>query len=343
MGGLHVTALPSEATRHADAIVTGEGELSWPDVLADFESGQLRPVYSANGREFYLADAPMPRFDLLEPSGYNRLTVQTQRGCPWRCQFCASSVLLTRRFKVKPVARVIEEVRAVKRAWGEPFLEFADDNTFANKGHGRELMRAMAQEGMRWFTETDISVADDPELLRLMREAGCVQVLVGLESPTPGGVAGVELRRDWKRMRAASYRAAIERIQEHGITVNGCFVLGLDRDTPEAFDAIARFVEESGLFEVQITVLTPLPGSAAYAEMSAEGRSVYDGQWERYTLFDVTFQPTQMPVAALEEGLRELATRLYSTDSRHRRRRAFIRQARGGRRKTTGGHHAAHP
>ncbi len=336
MGGLHVTALPSEAAEHADAVVVGEGELSWPDVIADFESGRLRRVYAPNGREFDLAGAPLPRYDLLDASRYNRLTIQTQRGCPWRCRFCASSILLTDRYKVKPVRKVIEEVRAIKRTWAEPFLEFADDNTFVNKRHGRALMRAFAPEGMRWFTETDISVADDPELLRLMREAGCVQVLVGLESPTPENLAGVELRQDWKRQRAVCYRAAVERIQEQGISVNGCFVLGLDRDTPEVFDAIARFVEESGLFEVQITVLTPLPGSMAYAEMGAEGRLLYDGEWERYTLFDVTFQPKQMPVAALEQGLRELATRLYSTDARHRRRRAFMRQARSSRRSTKG-------
>ena len=111
---------------------------------------------------------------------YNRLTVQTQRGCPWRCQFCASSIMLTQRYKLKPIAKVIDEIHAIKKVWAEPFIEFADDNTFVNKRHSRELMRALAPERIRWFTETDVSVADDPELLKLIHDAGCAQVLICL-------------------------------------------------------------------------------------------------------------------------------------------------------------------
>lgn len=337
LGGLHATALPTEAALHADAVVVGEGELGWPAVLDDLEAGQLQPRYSPCGREFDLAESPMPRFDLLDPRRYNRLTVQTQRGCPWRCQFCASSIMLTQRYKLKPVSKVIDEIHAIKRVWAEPFIEFADDNTFVNKRHSRDLMRALAPERIRWFTETDISVADDRELLKLMHDAGCAQVLIGLESPTSDGVSGIELRHDWKKQRAATYREAIERIQSAGITVNGCFVLGLDTDGPDVFDAVAEFVEDSGLAEVQITVQTPLPGSALYDRLKDEGRLIHDGDWSRFTLFDVTFEPKGMTVAALEQGLRDLGARLYTPEARRKRIRSFMNQARRGRRASKAG------
>ncbi|HVQ23064.1 MAG TPA: cobalamin-dependent protein, partial [Candidatus Saccharimonadia bacterium] len=178
LGGLHVTAVPDEALEHADAVVVGEGEVSWPDVLADLALGRLRGLYAPNGREFDLADAPMPRYDLLDVERYNRLTVQTQRGCPWRCEFCAASIRLTPKYKVKPIAKVLAEIHEIRRHWPRPFIEFADDNTFVNRRHSKELMRALAGERIKWFTETDISVADDPELLSLMHQAGCAEVLI---------------------------------------------------------------------------------------------------------------------------------------------------------------------
>ena len=184
IGGHHATALPGEALRHCDAVVVGEAELTWPRVLKDFQNGCLGGIYSAGGREFDLANSPLPRFDLLNPDEFNRITVQTQRGCPWRCSFCASSIMMTKRYKLKPVENVIREIRAIKEIWPKPFIEFADDNSFVNRSHSKKLLRALADEGTKWFTETDVAVADDPELLDLMRQSGCVEVLIGFESPT---------------------------------------------------------------------------------------------------------------------------------------------------------------
>lgn len=323
LGGLHVTARPREASRHADAIVTGEGELGWPRLLADLAAGRLKPTYGTDGREFSLADAPMPRFDLLEIDRYNRITVQTQRGCPWRCEFCAASIRLTPLYKVKPIPKVIGEIHAIKKLWPSPFIEFADDNSFVHRRHSKQLLRAVAEEGIRWFTESDVSIADDSELLALMREAGCAEVLIGLESPTAAGIDGVELRRNWKRGRFERYLAAIERIQSHGIAVNGCFVLGLDGDGPDVFDAVADFVRESGQFDVQITVLTPFPGTPMYDRFMAEGRLLEPEAWERCTLFDVNFRPKNMSPEVLQRSLVELGRRLYTEDERVRRRSAF--------------------
>ena len=164
LGGLHATALPEEAARHADAVVVGEGESVWPQVLGDAQSGRLQPVYRSPG-DFDLAQAPLPAFHLLDLSKYNRLTVQASRGCPFRCEFCASSILLTDRYKQKPVARVLAEIDRICELWHRPFLEFADDNAFVRKGYWKELLAALVGRHIPWFVETDLSVHEDEELL----------------------------------------------------------------------------------------------------------------------------------------------------------------------------------
>jgi len=331
IGGLHATALPEEAAQHFDAVVAGEGEVVWADVLRDAEAGQLGGIYRSAGREWDLAQAPMPRFDLLEVERYNRLTAQTTRGCPWRCEFCASSILLTPRYKVKPVEKTIAEIRAIKQLWSHPFIEFADDNSFVNRRHAKTLLRALAEENVRWFTETDIAIADDAELLDLMRDSGCAQVLIGLESPTAAALDGLETRKNWKRQRLDSYREAIYRIQSRGIAVNGCFVLGLDGSTREDFAAVRNFVEESGLYEVQIAVLSAMPGTPLYARMRDEGRLIDPTGWERCTIFDVNVQPQNMSAKELQAGLITLGRELYGEETKRRRKRAFTQQWREGR------------
>lgn len=332
MGGLHVTSCPDEALQHNDIIVIGEGEVVWPRLLEDVEAGRAERVYDSRGCEFDLAQTPTPRFDLLDPERYNRITVQTNRGCPWQCEFCASSILLTPRYKLKPVAKVIEEVRTVKASWPRPYIEFADDNSFVNKRRSRELIEAMAGEGVRWFTETDISVADDPELLGMLREAGCAEVLIGLESPSVAALDGLELKRNWKLKRIEGYQTAIQQIQAQGVAVNACFILGLDGDGPEIFEAVEAFVEETNPFDVQITVQTPFPGTPLYERLRTQGRLLEEGAWEKCTLFDVTYRPLGLSVEELEHGLVELGRRLYSEEATRRRRRSFIEQWRAGRR-----------
>ena len=326
LGGLHVTMRPDEARRHADAVVLGEGEIAWPRVLADLRRGTLQPVYDVRAESFDLVFAPMPRFELLDPDNYNRLTVQTQRGCPFHCEFCAASIRISPRFKIKPVDKVIAEIRRIKQIWPRPFIEFADDNTFVNKAHSRRLMRALAPEGVRWFTETDISVADDPELLRLMREAGCAQILIGLESPTTDGLDGLELKSNWKAKQAPRYEAAIARIQDHGISVNGCFILGLDGTGPESFERVFDFVRRSGLDEVQVTIATAFPGTPFYDRLEKAGRILQPGAWETCSLFDVNFVPDGMSVSELEAGFRSLVQRLYSEEETRGRRTRFRRR-----------------
>jgi radical SAM superfamily enzyme YgiQ (UPF0313 family) len=322
MGGITVSSLREQAREHCTSVVVGEGELLWPELLADFERGALKPFYATN-REFDLAAAPLPRFDLLDPEKYNRLTVQTSRGCPHQCEFCASSILLTSRYKVKPVGKVIAEIRAIKNIWPRPFIEFADDNSFVHREHYKKLLRELAKENIRWFTEADVRMAEDDELLALIRDSGCQQVLIGLESPRRTSLCGIELKNDWKLRHQDYCREAITKIQSHGITVNGCFILGLDGDTRDVFADVLDFVRDSALYEVQVTFMTAFPGTPLYARLKKEGRILRDRAWELCTLFDINFEPKNMSVAELQAGFLGLAKQLYSAEETHARRARF--------------------
>ncbi|HEY6169378.1 MAG TPA: radical SAM protein [Verrucomicrobiae bacterium] len=324
MGGLHVSSLPEEAMAHCTSVVVGEGEPIWPRVLADFDRGEMQPCYRQSpAGQYDLAQAPMPRFDLLDPEKYNRITVQTSRGCPHKCEFCASSILLTSRYKLKPVEKVIAEIRAIKRIWPRPFIEFADDNSFVHREHYKTLLRELAKENIRWFTEADVRVAEDDELLALMRDAGCQQVLIGLESPRAASLNGIETNTNWKARQREHYLETIAKIQSHGITVNGCFILGLDGDTPGVFNEVLRFVRASGLYEVQVTLLTAFPGTPLYRRLKAEGRILRDRAWDLCTLFDLNFRPKNMSVGELQRGFLGLVKQLYNAEETQRRRRGF--------------------
>lgn len=323
MGGLHVTSRPYEPAAHGASAAVGEGEVVWPQILEDAQLGALKPVYDARGREFDLADAPMPAFELLDIGRYNRLTVQTSRGCPWRCSFCASSILLTPKYKQKPVAKVLAEVDRIRSLWPRPFLEFADDNSFVRRKYWRALLPELKTRGIRWFTETDLGVYKDAPLLEMMREAGCAEVLIGFESPGGEALDGVELKHNWKYARRAEYREAIATIQRHGIRVNACFVLGLDGQRADVFDEVFDFVHETLPYDVQVTVPTPFPGTPFYDQLKREGRLLQDRAWERCTLFDVNFVPRGMSVGQLRAGFRGLVTRLYGEAFTQQRRDHF--------------------
>lgn len=325
LGGLHVSVLSDEALAHADAVVIGEGESTWQQVLKDAEQGNLRGAYRA-AQQFDLAESPMPAFELLDIGKYNRLTVQASRGCPLHCDFCASSILIAPTYRQKPVERVLAEIDRIQELWRRPFIELADDNAFVNKRYWKRLLPELAERRIRWFAETDLSVYDDDELLSQMRSSGCVQVLIGFESPTEGGLRGLELRHDWKRRWWPHYKEAILRIQSHGIRVNGCFVLGRDGHGPEVFDDVYDFAVESELYDVQITLQTPFPGTPLFDRLRREGRILYVGEWQRCTLFDVMFTPQRMSAEDLRGGFRELVRRLYAEDLVTWRRENFNRK-----------------
>jgi radical SAM superfamily enzyme YgiQ (UPF0313 family) len=324
LGGLHVSLLPDEAATHADSVVLYGAEGVWPQVVRDAAAGRLKPRYEGlRTRVFDDAYYARPRFDLLAGRPYNRITVQTSRGCPLNCEFCAASVRITSSYQQKPIEKVVREIRAARETTRQPFFELADDNTFVNKKWGKALLGAIAPLDIRWFTETDISIADDEELLDLLAESGCRQVLIGLESPDAGALDGLD-PHNWKRNRAPRYLEAIDRIQSRGVTVNGCFILGLDSHTPAVFETVRDFVRTSGLLEVQITVQTPFPGTPLYRRLAQEKRLLQDRFWDRCTLFDVTYQPKRMSVADLEAGMRWLFSEIYNEREFLRRKRQYM-------------------
>ncbi len=305
IGGLHATTCSDEVRQHCDAVVIGEGESVWLQILSDAAAGTLQPVYRADA-PFELARSPLPRFDLLPAGARPRMTVQTQRGCPFACDFCGASRLLGP-FRRKPVELIARELRAIRQVNGSRLVELADDNTFAGGGDHSELLDALAGSKIKYFTEADWRIGLNQELLKRLALSGCVQVLVGIESlvHVHGGMGA-------KASRIEQMMEAIAKIQAHGIAVIGCFIVGSDGETRESIDALAKFIIDADLADIQLTLLTPFPGTALYARLKKQGRLLADRDWTHYTLFDVTYQPDRMSACELETAFRELITTVFS-------------------------------
>jgi radical SAM superfamily enzyme YgiQ (UPF0313 family) len=328
IGGLHASFAPEEAKEHADAVCVGEGETLWPEIVADFRRGgvgALRPFYrEARPGTYDLSESPMPRFELLLGRRYNRITVQTVRGCPLDCEFCGASKLYGPKYRRKPLEKVLAELRRVKELWGDnAFFELADDNSFANRRWAREFLEGVQDLDLRWFTETDLSIADDDELLGLLARSGCRQILIGFESVNPPSLENID-RANWKFKRLDRYADAIKKIQSYGVTVNGCFIVGNDGDDPSIFETLRDFIERSELLEAQVTILTPFPGTPLLSRLEREGRLLYERFWDKCTLFDLVFEPKRMKPDELVEGHMWLMGEIYNQEQYTRRKRHYV-------------------
>jgi radical SAM superfamily enzyme YgiQ (UPF0313 family) len=312
LGGLHVTACPQEAARFGDSVVIGEGEPIWPQLLADATAGILQPVYHATA-PFDLARSPIPRFDLLGARQPPRFTLQTERGCPFACDFCGASRMLGR-FREKPLSNVQAELNAIASHSTSPWLELADDNTFAGNRDSEALLELLGASGARYFTESDWRIGERPDVLRKLSSSGCVQVLIGIESLVfryPGmGAKQAELDR---------VMTAVQAIQDAGVAVNGCFILGADGETLQSLERLTEFILDSPFAEVQLTLQTPFPGTALYERLQREGRLLPNRDWSHYTLFDVTYQPDRMSVADLEHGFEDTVRVVFAPTVTQRR------------------------
>ena len=324
IGGLHVSALPNEAMKYADSIIQGEGEFIWETLLKDYENNNLKELYSSFTNSqftFHFNSSRVPKYELLDISKYNRLTIQTTRGCPLHCSFCAASRTISA-YKKKPIVHIEKELNKIFEVWEKPFIELADDNTFVDKAWSKQLLKLFSNYKMKWFTETDISVAYDTELLELLAESNCAQILIGFESSKANGLIGID-RTNWKHKQFDNYLKAIDKIQAYGISVNGCFILGFDTDTRDTFKETEQFIKDSNLSEVQITLLTPFPGTDLYTRLKQEKRLLADNNWNKCTLFDVNFIPANFTVEELEHYFEELMSNIYASETVKQRRSTF--------------------
>ena len=305
MGGIHPTVVPDEASAHADAVVAGEAEPIWQQILHDLAGNRLKPRYE----NFGLADLkgmPIPRRDLLNGERYITINVvQTARGCPNGCSFCSVSAVHGKRYRFRPVPEVVEEVRAL-RGW----VGFVDDNIVGNHRRAKELFEALIPLKIRWVGQGDLSMARDPELMALAARSGCQAMYIGLESLSPENLRAVSKRPNI----GLDMSQAINKIHKAGIEIIGSFVLGLDGDDKDVFKRTVDFAKAHKLAAAQFSVLTPYPGTVVRQELEQEGR-IIDHDWSRYTMSNVAFRPRHMTAQELEEGQKATYRSFYSMQS----------------------------
>lgn len=317
LGGLHVQSCPDEAAAHADAIAIGDGVRLWPEILRDADAGRLAPVYRADYRSPY-RDEPPPRRDVLPRDAFLTTTsVIATRGCHNRCGFC---YLATEGLDMPYQCRDPEDVARQIEADAEPYAVFVDNNLGSRPEYLRRLCRALRPLERIWSAAVTIDVTDDPSLVREMALAGCTGVFVGFESLEDENLA--DARK--KTPRAADYARRVRLLHDHGIQVNGSFVLGFDHDRPDVFERTAAWIEDARLECATFHILTPYPGTPLFRRMKAEGRLLHE-DWSRYDTAHAVFRPRHMSPEALEAGYRWSYRRLFSHASIWRRRPADAR------------------
>lgn len=312
IGGLHATACPAEIQRSGASAVVGEGEAVWRQVLDDAECRELKAVYRSS-EALGSPRWPAPRLDLL-PAAPPRYTLQTQRGCPLACEFCGASRLLSK-YREKPLAKIERELSAIVDRDVRPVVELADDNTFVRRSDLPEFFEAFALSGVRYFTEADWRIGTRPEILEPMATSGCVQLLMGIES--------LVFRYPGMGKKSESLNQildAVERVQDAGIAVNGCFIIGAEGETQESIGRLIDFVLRSPFADVQLTLQTPFPGTPLYDRLRRAGRIIPQRGWSYYTLFDVTYVPDKMSINALEASFENALLEVYSASAASRRR-----------------------
>jgi len=303
MGGIHASMRTAEAAERADAVVTGEAESVWAQVLDDARRGQLRHLY-AGGRQG-MEKVPPARHDLLT-AGYRFGSIQTTRGCPLNCSFCSVWTFNGRQYRHRPVEQVLEEFKTIR----EKYVLIVDDNLIGTRPvhseRAKDLFRAMidAKLDKRWFAQVTINMADDEDLLLLAAKAGCVGVFVGFESPTKAGLLEVSKKFNLKAGR--NFRDCVRRIQRHGIVVVGSFIMGLDVDQKGIGLQIAEAGIQYGVDIINVLFLTPLPGTRLWEKMEKEGRiaaNSFPEDWKYYTL---TFPVANYKHLSWSEMIREM-------------------------------------
>ncbi|PHP68415.1 B12-binding domain-containing radical SAM protein [Zhengella mangrovi] len=303
LGGPHVTLMPEEAQGHADAIVTGYAEETWPQLLRDFAAGRMKPRYD-QAPDFRLANLPFARRDLFDRRKFlTQAVFEATRACAHGCDFCVSPAAWGRRQFQKPVDHVVEDIRRV----GSRRILFIDLNLVSDKTYARELFTALIPLNVRWFGLATSLIGRDPDLMDLMARSGCTGLLIGFESISPDGLKSVRKGFNTPDL----YAALIDDLHRLGISIQGCFVFGNDNDTTATFRETADFVLDTGIDLPRFSMLTPFPGTPLYRRFEQEGR-ILTRNWELYDGQHAVFQPKGMSVRELETGHEAAWRQVYS-------------------------------
>ena len=305
LGGYHPTAMPAEAKEHADSVVLGEAEATWPLVISDAMNGTLQPFYGP-APDFDMNKIPAIRRDLIRQNPFIG-AVQSTRGCPNKCEFCAITSFCQHGVKQRPIKDVALEIKNMPN----PIYVFHDPSLTVNPPYTRELMKELLRLHVHkgWVGNGNANVLGkvDDEFLDLARKSGCVEWFVGFESVSQAALNGIKKVVN----KVEDFKKTIDRIHEHGMTVQGGIIFGFDEDAPDIFDTTLEKMYEWELDAVEVNILTPYPGTPLYDRLEREGR-ILTKDWSRYNQVEVVFQPKLMSPEELFEGARRVAREYYS-------------------------------
>jgi radical SAM superfamily enzyme YgiQ (UPF0313 family) len=309
-GGAHVSYLPEEAKRHFDVVFIGEAERTWPLFVSDVHRKRWRSTYSAS--EFPpvdLMELPPLRYDLLKPENYKMLWLQTRRGCPRHCEFCSASQFFGRRQRARSVDQIVRDIRHARRYFRVQPIYFSDDNMLpASRGYA-ELLEALRELRISYVMQGDIGIGRDVRRLDALKDSGCATLFIGFESLEEQNLRLMN-RDQWKLKRLPYYEQYTHNIVQAGIGVFGAFILGYDCDSTETFRKTGDFVVKNYLSGAQLSLPTPLPGTAFRARLEREGR-ILPTTWANYTYFDVNIVHPRLGKEQLENGLADTYGRIY--------------------------------
>jgi radical SAM superfamily enzyme YgiQ (UPF0313 family) len=306
IGGMHASALPDEAAAHADAVVVGEAERSWPVLVEDFERGEMKSRYH-NAREWDPSEYIPPRRDLLKTRvAFGMTPVQTTRGCPYRCNFCSVHEFFGGKYLHRPVKDVIAELRAIP----QKHILFIDDHIMGNVKYARELFTAMVPLKKRWGGQSTLGVARDKELLVLAQRSGCFSMFIGVESVIQETLA--EANKGFNKTK--DYLSLIKNYRDHGIAIVAGTIFGFDTDGPDVFEKTVAFYDMAEVAVPNYGVLCPFPGTGQFNALRAEGRLLTE-DWSMYTGSHVVFKPKRLGVQELLDGKHWAARQTYSFKS----------------------------
>ncbi len=305
LGGIHVTLMPGEAATHADAVVLGMAETTWPQVVRDARAGTLRKTYQADPPPDAVLHVPLPRRDLQHGRYAMPATAQATRGCNHRCGFCVVPAIW-QKFYTRPVADVVRDIRAMP---GRRFA-FNDVSLLENREYARELFTALIPLRKEWGGLCTADIGKDPEMLDLLARSGCRYLLIGFESLSSKGLATI--RKGFND--ADQYRQVVDALHAHGISVQACFVLGLDTDTTAVFKETVDWVREARIDIPRYSLYTAFPGTPLFRKLDAEQR-ILSYNWDDYDTMHVTVKPLGMSVAELHEGFRWTYRETFTTRS----------------------------